>query len=161
ALLNELDTALGGPAGEMRLEDGRWLRVNRSTTTEDGFVIIAGDITMLKERQSVLEAAKEAAEAGNPAKTTFPANMSQQLRTPLNAIIGFSEIIAGEFFGPVGTQRYQVCAQDIVQSGRHLLAVINNILDIAKLQSGKTKLSLSLLRVQDIVREAMRMIRPQ
>jgi len=77
------------------------------------------------------------AEAANASKTTFLANMSHELRTPLNAILGFSEIIAHETLGPVGTGRYRDYAQDIHMSGAHLLSIINDILDIAKIESGK------------------------
>jgi two-component system cell cycle sensor histidine kinase PleC len=77
------------------------------------------------------------AEAANASKTTFLANMSHELRTPLNAILGFSEIITNETFGPVGTPRYRDYARDINASGSHLLSIINDILDIAKIESGK------------------------
>lgn len=77
------------------------------------------------------------AEAANASKTTFLANMSHELRTPLNAILGFSELIAHETLGPVGTPRYRDYAGDIHASGSHLLAIINDILDIAKIESGK------------------------
>jgi signal transduction histidine kinase/HAMP domain-containing protein len=156
-----LDPSLVGTTGEIRLPDGRWLRLSRSGTTEDGFVIIAGDITTLKEREAALHAAKEQAEAADLAKTEFLANMSHELRTPLNAVIGFSEIIATEMFGPVGTPRYKDFAGDIMHSGRHLLEIINDILDIAKLQSGKTELAMEVIRIDAVIAESLRMMRPQ
>ena len=85
---------------------------------------------------NALERGIERAEAANKAKTEFLANMSHELRTPLNAIIGFSELIHTEKMGPVGSPRYREYAQDINSSGQHLLHVINEILDISKVESG-------------------------
>jgi signal transduction histidine kinase len=108
-----------------------------------------------------LRIAKEAAEKANRAKSEFLANMSHELRTPLNAVIGFSEIIAAEMFGPVGQPRYKDFASDIVRSGRHLLEVISDILDVAKLQSGKTELHLKRLELREVIDEAMRIVQEQ
>jgi signal transduction histidine kinase len=77
------------------------------------------------------------AEEANASKSRFLANMSHELRTPLNAIIGFSEIISGQLFGPVGNPRYLDYSGDILRSGRHLLAVINDVLDLSKSEAGK------------------------
>ncbi|HEY5347334.1 MAG TPA: ATP-binding protein, partial [Rhizomicrobium sp.] len=77
------------------------------------------------------------AETANASKTAFLANMSHELRTPLNAILGFSEIIAQECFGPVGSERYKEYAGDIHSSGAHLLSLINDLLDVAKIEAGK------------------------
>jgi two-component system cell cycle sensor histidine kinase PleC len=85
------------------------------------------------------------AEAANASKTTFLANMSHELRTPLNAILGFSDIIAHERLGEVGTKRYKEYAGDINASGSHLLSIINDILDIAKIESGKMEIAPQIL----------------
>lgn len=77
------------------------------------------------------------AETANASKTAFLANMSHELRTPLNAILGFSEIIAQECFGPVGSERYRDYASDIHASGAHLLSLINDLLDVAKIEAGR------------------------
>ena len=77
------------------------------------------------------------AEAANASKTAFLANMSHELRTPLNAILGFSEIISQECFGPVGNERYRDYAGDIHSSGAHLLSLINDLLDVAKIEAGR------------------------
>jgi len=77
------------------------------------------------------------AETANASKTAFLANMSHELRTPLNAILGFSEIIAQECFGPVGSERYRDYAKDIHSSGAHLLSLINDLLDVAKIEAGR------------------------
>ena len=81
------------------------------------------------------------AETANASKTAFLANMSHELRTPLNAILGFSEIIAEECFGPVGSPRYKEYAGDIHSSGAHLLSLINDLLDVAKIEAGKMEIS--------------------
>ncbi len=85
------------------------------------------------------------AEAANASKTAFLANMSHELRTPLNAILGFSEIIAQECFGPVGSERYRDYAGDIHASGAHLLSLINDLLDVAKIEAGRMDLSAKVL----------------
>jgi len=81
------------------------------------------------------------AETANASKTAFLANMSHELRTPLNAILGFSEIIAQECFGPVGSARYKEYAGDIHSSGAHLLSLINDLLDVAKIEAGKMEIA--------------------
>ncbi len=95
------------------------------------------EITVLKRREATLRASKKQAEAASEAKTAFLTNMSHELRTPLNAIIGFSEAIASETFGAIGQPRYKEYANDVLRSSHHLLEVINDILDIAKSESGK------------------------
>jgi len=144
---------------EIKVDDGRWLRLSRSPTNDGGYVIIASDITTLKDREAALKQAKEDAEAANHAKSQFLANMSHELRTPLNAVIGFSEVIAGEMMGPVGTPKYKEFANDILTSGRHLLDLINDVLDCAKLQSGKMALRLETIAIGDVVEAALRMVR--
>jgi len=98
------------------------------------------DITERKRTERELREAKEHAEYANRAKTEFLANMSHELRTPLNAINGFSEIMAEEMFGPLGTEPYREYVRDINQSGRHLLQLINDILDLSKIEAGKLEL---------------------
>jgi two-component system cell cycle sensor histidine kinase PleC len=98
-----------------------------------------------------LIAAKEAAQDASRAKSEFIANMSHELRTPLNAVIGFSEIIKDQVLGPVGNERYAEYATDIHQSGTHLLAIINDILDLARVESGKIDLSDQIVRLPEIL----------
>ena len=98
------------------------------------------------------------AEAANASKTAFLANMSHELRTPLNAILGFSEIIAQECFGPAGNARYKDYAGDIHSSGAHLLALINDLLDIAKIEAGKMDISPHPLEAQRIFEIALKLI---
>jgi len=103
------------------------------------FVAIRENITRAKAAQADLIEAKERAEQANRAKSTFLAMMSHELRTPLNAIIGFSEMLRYQKLGPLGRERYVEYAADIESSGRHLLEVLNDVLDLAKLETGRFK----------------------
>ncbi|HTI88830.1 MAG TPA: PAS domain S-box protein [Alphaproteobacteria bacterium] len=104
------------------------------------FTVILRDISDRVAAEQVLIAAKEEAELSSRAKSEFLANMSHELRTPLNAIIGFSEIMHTEQFGPIGSSRYKAYADDIRSSGQHLLSVINDILDVSKIEAGRMEL---------------------
>jgi len=144
--------------GEMQLDDGRWLHVSQSTTQEGGLFLVLSDITPIKEREESLKAARRAAEAASIAKTNFLANMGHELRTPLNAVIGFSEIIASEQFGPVGSDQYREYAGDIMASGRHLLAIINDVLDLAKSADGKLRANAEDVDLGAIVEDCARIV---
>ncbi|OYW86637.1 MAG: histidine kinase, partial [Hyphomonas sp. 32-62-5] len=102
---------------------------------------------------------KEKAERAALAKSAFLANMSHELRTPLNAVIGFSEIMTNELAGPLGDPSYKEYAKDILMSGQHLLDMINDILDMAKIEAGKMTISPQPIDPVDPVDAAMRMIR--
>ncbi|HEY8697945.1 MAG TPA: ATP-binding protein, partial [Rhizomicrobium sp.] len=101
------------------------------------------------------------AEAANASKTTFLANMSHELRTPLNAILGFSDIIANERLGGVGTPRYKEYANDINTSGSHLLSIINDILDIAKIESGKMEIEPRAIDPREAIGNAVKVAGPR
>jgi two-component system cell cycle sensor histidine kinase PleC len=105
------------------------------------------------------EVAMTRAEAANQAKSEFLANMSHELRTPLNAINGFSEIMAAEMFGPLGDARYKGYAGDILKSGQHLLSLINDILDMAKIEAGKMTLHYEAVSLKEICEDAVRLMR--
>jgi len=108
-----------------------------------------------------MDEAKRAAEDASRAKTGFLASLSHELRTPLNAVIGFSEMMIGESFGPLGHERYRGYAKDIHDSGSHLLAVINDILDVAKAEAGKFELDEEIFDCREIISEAAIMLRPR
>lgn len=101
---------------------------------------------------------KEKAEAGSNAKSEFLANISHELRTPLNAIIGFSEIMRSGVFGPLGSEKYIEYCEDIHHSGNFLLAVINDILQMSKIEAGRHQLSLETVELDEIVRESIRVM---
>jgi signal transduction histidine kinase len=102
-----------------------------------------------------LNIAKAAADDANRAKSEFLAGMSHELRTPLNAILGFSEIIKDELFGPVGQHQYADYANDVHKSGQHLLDLINDVLDLSKIQAGKVELREAEVDLSRLVRDAI------
>jgi signal transduction histidine kinase len=102
---------------------------------------------------------RQKAEAANRAKSTFLANMSHELRTPLSAIIGFSEMMQREALGPVGSTRYRAYADDINQSGMHLLELVNDLLDLSKIEAGKMELAEDLVDVSQLITDCMMLVR--
>jgi len=181
--------AAGGRVGarEVELHDGRWLQLIERFTSDGGSVVTAADITAIKQKEAERQRATERlhvtiteledreeklsqlarkyevamtrAEAANQAKSEFLANMSHELRTPLNAINGFSEIMAGEMFGPLGDPKYKGYAADILKSGQHLLSLINDVLDMAKIEAGKLTLHYETVSVKEVVEDAARLMR--
>jgi len=108
-----------------------------------------------------MRTARDAAEAGNRAKSAFLANMSHELRTPLNAIIGFSEIMRRQALGPLGNDRYAEYISDIFDSGVHLLDIVNNILDLSKVEAGRMELFEDVVSVDAVVRAAIKQVAPR
>jgi PAS domain S-box-containing protein len=104
------------------------------------FVAQLHDVTEMKMREAELRAARDQAEAASNSKSQFLANMSHELRTPLNAVIGFSEIMKTELLGPIGTETYRGYSHSIHDSAKHLLGIINDILDISSIESGSPRL---------------------
>jgi two-component system cell cycle sensor histidine kinase PleC len=172
---------------EAELVDGRWIQISESKTREGGRVVTGADITAVKIAEEVsrkneeqlqglvskleesrqqltvlarkYEVAKIRAEAANHAKSEFLANMSHELRTPLNAINGFSEIMSSEMFGSLGHPRYKEYASDILNSGQHLLSLINDVLDMSKIEAGKMTLRFEPVAIDEVAEDAMRLIR--
>ena len=122
-----------------------------------GVVVIFRDITQMKMFYEA-EAARIAADTANKAKSDFLANMSHELRTPLNSILGFSEMLADELFGSLNEKQKEY-VQDILSSGRHLLSLINDILDLSKIESGKVELELGRCQLRDVLNAAMSMFK--
>jgi signal transduction histidine kinase len=143
------------------LSDGRWVRLSRALTPEGGYFLLWSDITELKVREARIEIARRQAEAASLAKSSFLAAMSHELRTPLNAIIGFSEIIGGQMFGSAGNPKYQEYADNISASGRHLLEIINNVLELAKSEAGKMELRPEPTVLAPILEDCAVMVGPQ
>jgi PAS domain S-box-containing protein len=124
-------------------------------------IVVMRDITdRIKTEERLIEA-KESAELANRAKTEFLANISHELRTPLNAIIGFSDLMSREMFGPLGGDHYRDYANDIHQSGKHLHDVINDILDLSKIEAGKLELVESEVDLSSIVDRCLRVVYPR
>jgi PAS domain S-box-containing protein len=126
-----------------------------------GYRGTARDVTDLKAREAALLEAKGAAEQANRSKSQFLAQMSHELRTPLNAIIGFAEIMHGEALGPLGTPQYRNYAADIAESARHLSQVINDVLDVAKLEAGKFELHEDSVDPEELLQRAVRLVKPR
>ncbi|MCC7049465.1 MAG: PAS domain-containing protein [Alphaproteobacteria bacterium] len=136
--------------------------IARPTKLADGSVQWDGiilDATRIARREQALRREKEAAELANRGKSEFIASMSHELRTPLNAIIGFSELMANETMGPLGNPRYRAYCGDILDSGRHLLGIVNDVLDISKIESGKLVLHEEPVEVAAVVNAAMHLVR--
>ncbi len=119
------------------------------------------DITARKEAENQLKEAKLESDVANRAKSEFLANMSHELRTPLNSIIGFSEIIKDEVFGPVNPRPYWEYARDIHESGRHLLSIINQILDISRIDAGERELKDSVVDITKVVGICIEIVSPK
>ena len=175
-----------GESYQMELIDGRWLHYSERQTADGGLVSVGADITLLKQQEGELRDNQERlrqsynelevssrqienlaqshhdeklrAEEANRSKSEFLANMSHELRTPLNAIIGFSEMMQKQIFGPLGHDRYIEYAGDIHNSGGLLLSLINDILDMSKIEAGKLTLQTEPLDPAALVEQCVRLI---
>src|SRR5438045_3642173 len=178
--------APGARTFEAQLDDRSWLHISERRTKDGGYVSVGTDITRIKEheqklvendarmRANVLDLKrsqaeladladkysqeKNRAEEANQAKSKFLANMSHELRTPLNAIIGFSEIMGSGLFGVLGSDKYQEYCHDILTSGHYLLEVINDILDMSKIEAGRMKLDMEPLDLSKTLAESLRVV---
>ncbi len=143
--------------------DGRhlWVNVTSSAMRYRGaatILIALHDITHRREEEERLREARDVADSANRSKTEFLANMSHELRTPLNAIIGFSEALDREIYGELGNDRYKEYAQDIHSSGIHLLNIINDILDLSKIEADKFELAEEVVSIEDTIETVMRIV---
>jgi PAS domain S-box-containing protein len=162
----------GTPSTDIEIEHadaagGRriWLAGKAPVRAPDGrvsYVLTAAiDITKRKLDERAAAAARERLEQLSAAKTDVMARLGHELRTPLNAIIGFAELLGHQIHGALGSPRYLEYARDIGQSGRHLLELINNLLDFAKIESGKMTLHSEAIELAEIVETPMQMLRDQ
>jgi PAS domain S-box-containing protein len=127
----------------------------------NSYCAVIRDITQWKRSEEELRTAKRAAETANQHKSDFLARVSHEIRTPLNAIIGFADMIATEHFGPAGHPRYAEYASDIGRSGRHVLDIVNDLLDISKIEAGEMDLEFVAVGLNDCVSEAVSLVQPQ
>ena len=144
---------------EQQMSDGRWIRITERRTAAGGIVGVYADITELKRREAAVLQAKEAAEIANQAKSTFLATMSHELRTPLNAVIGFAELISMQVNGPIANEHYLEYARDIRSSGEHLLTLINDILDLSRIEAGAVELGEDHVDCRDLIDYCVRLVR--
>ena len=176
----QLDDGRWYHVSERRTKDGGYVSVGTDITTikrhesrlVDGEQRLIATIADLRKSQQALEIQaqqladladkyaeeKTRAEEANQAKSTFLASMSHELRTPLNAIIGFSEIMESRMFGPLGAAKYDEYCRDIKRSGQFLLDVINDVLDMARIEAGRIRLDFEEFEAGEIVAEAMRVV---
>ncbi len=126
-----------------------------------GWCVVIRDTSHWKRTEEELVNARRAAEAASLHKSRFLANISHELRTPLNAIIGFADVMASECFGPIGNERYIEYLGDIKRSGHHVLDLVNDLLDISKIEAGKMELSFESVALNEILAEVVAVMQPQ
>jgi signal transduction histidine kinase len=138
---------------------GLTLQIRRRAMPGGAVVSLYSDITESKAAEIKMAQAWAQAELANRAKGDFLANMSHELRTPLNAIIGFSEILSGEHLGPLKNPRYLEYSSDIHSSGLHLLSIINDVLDMSKIEAGKLDINEEEIELRHLLTSSLRMVR--
>jgi PAS domain S-box-containing protein len=146
----------GGRAIPVRMDFGRL-----SGAGAPEYFALLHDLSRLKGVEREREAAREAAVKASERKTDFLARVSHEIRTPLHAILGFAEVIIEERFGPIGNDRYKDYIKDIHASGRHVMSLANDLLDLAKIESGKMELQFAPVDINKIIRECVALMQPQ
>jgi PAS domain S-box-containing protein len=132
-----------------------FMTMGRLGETGEKFCAVFRDITQWKKTEEDLIAARHEAERASAAKSDFLARVSHEIRTPLNAIIGFSEVMMEERFGPVGNDRYRQYLRDIHASGGHLISLVNDLLDLSKIEAGKLELVFTNLSINDLTQQCV------
>jgi signal transduction histidine kinase len=143
---------------EVATRSGRTLQIRRRAMPDGAVVSLYSDISARKAGEEKMAQALSQAELANRAKSDFLANMSHELRTPLNAIIGFAEAMSSELLGPVYDKKQLEYIKDIHSSGLLLLSIINDVLDMSKIEAGKLELARERVPVQPVIKEAVRMV---
>ncbi|MEI5681405.1 MULTISPECIES: PAS domain S-box protein [unclassified Mesorhizobium] len=128
---------------------------------ESGYCAVVRDITQWKRAEEELTQARSVAERASSQKTDFLARVSHEIRTPLNAIIGFSELMVDEKFGPIANDRYRDYLRDINRSGNHVLDIVNDLLDISKIEAGQQEMAHEAVSLNDTLGETVAMMQPQ
>jgi PAS domain S-box-containing protein len=128
---------------------------------DDRICAIFRDMTPWKKTEGELLNAKQQAEKASSAKSDFLAKISHEIRTPLNAIIGFAEVMIQERFGPIGNDRYRQYLKDIRTSGDHLLSLLNDLLDLSKIEAGKLELNFTSVDLNDLIQQSVALLQPQ
>jgi len=123
-------------------------------------IITFRDIAARQQAAAAQQAAMDELIAANRSKSEFLAIMSHELHTPLNAIIGFSEVLQGQLFGPLGSEKYEAYVKDILSSGRHLLALIDDILDVSRVEAGQYKLEEGSVSLSSVIDKTVGLLRP-
>jgi len=142
---------------EQQLSDGRWIRAHDHPTPDGGHVGLRVDITPLKEQQAALQAAREAAEAANRAKSAFLANMSHEIRTPMNGVVGMAELLCDT---PLSEEQ-RLFAETIRSSGEALLVIINDILDYSKIEAQRLTLHPEPFDLERTIHEVAMLLQPR
>lgn len=142
-------------------DQNRWLLVRDQRTRNGGTIVVSADITEQVEAERRLRDAMEQVQFANRAKTEFLANMSHELRTPLNSIIGFSDILVGQMFGPLGHDRYLQYAENVNKSGQHLLDLIGDILDVSRIEIGEIHLDEEEFDVVPLINDCHVIVQPR
>ena len=138
-----------------------FMTMGRLGDATDKLCAVFRDLTPWKKSEEELLAAKRHAEKASSAKSDLLAKISHEIRTPLNAIIGFSEVMMGERFGPIGNERYREYLRDIHASGGHLISLINDLLDLSKIEAGKLELTFAHVSVNDLTQQCVAIMQPQ
>ena len=151
----------GDDVVEFERQDGRWIMVRDFKLSGGGTMTLATNITARRELESTLRLAREMAERANYSKSMFLANMSHELRTPLNAVIGYSEAMSSGMFRASGVTRYEEFAGSIEESAKHLLNLINDILDISRIEAGALELEEEALDLKTLIEQVALIVRPR
>jgi PAS domain S-box-containing protein len=137
------------------------LILGRADAAGTRFHALFRDLTRWKDAEKEMTAARQQAERASAAKSEFLAKISHEMRTPLNAIIGFSDVMMEERFGPVGNERYRDYLKDINTSGAHLVSLLNDLLDLSKIEAGKMELSFERVDLNDITQQSVAIMQAQ